>query len=213
RQLESLERGSFSELPDPVFVRGFIRAYCQQLGESPVEALCLYRQVMGERPASARASAAIPEGSAWISGPVFASLVLLVVFGLGLLATNFWQRREPSARVTGPMSAAMPVPAPVHEPPLAPAGGPADGAASQRLIVRAIEPTWLRIQSDDGRVAEELLAAGTTREWTAEKRFVLTIGNAGGVQIELNGRPMAPLGARGAVIRQLELPHAAATGS
>src|SRR5262245_20702176 len=85
--------------------------------------------------------------------------------------------------------------------------------ASQRLVVKAIEPTWIRIQTDDLRAVDELLSPGTIREWTAEKRFLLTVGNAGGIEIELNGRPMPPLGQRGAVIRQLELPQAAAAGS
>jgi hypothetical protein len=36
--------------------------------------------------------------------------------------------------------------------------------------------------------------------------FVLTIGNAGGVSLELNGRPVPRLGASGAVISRLVLP-------
>jgi cytoskeleton protein RodZ len=79
--------------------------------------------------------------------------------------------------------------------------------------VKAIEETWIRIQPDDGHAVEELLPPGSTREWTAQKHFLLTIGNAGGIQIELNGQPMPPLGARGAVIRQLQLPQTAAAGS
>ena len=79
--------------------------------------------------------------------------------------------------------------------------------------MKALEATWIRIQPDDRRAVEELLPPGATREWTAVKRFLLTVGNAGGIEIELNGRPMPPLGARGAVIRQLELPQAAAAGS
>ena len=63
------------------------------------------------------------------------------------------------------------------------------------------------MQTDDGRVAEELLPPGATREWTSNKRFVLTVGNAGGIELELNGRPLAPLGAKGAVIQRLELPE------
>ena len=42
---------------------------------------------------------------------------------------------------------------------------------------------------------------------------ITTVGNAGGIEIELNGRPMPRLGQRGAVIRQLELPQTTAAGS
>jgi hypothetical protein len=59
---------------------------------------------------------------------------------------------------------------------------------------------------DDGSVVQELLPAGATREWVSNKRFVLTVGNAGGLSLELNGQPIPPLGARGAVIQNLVIP-------
>ena len=39
RHLEALEIESWGELPAPVFVKGFIRAYCEFLDASPDEAL------------------------------------------------------------------------------------------------------------------------------------------------------------------------------
>jgi cytoskeleton protein RodZ len=86
--------------------------------------------------------------------------------------------------------------------------------AAQRLVIHAVEPTWIRVQVDDGQVSEELLPAGAGREWTAARRFVLTVGNAGGLEIDLNGKRMPALGARGAVIQKLVLPpEAQGTGS
>jgi len=80
--------------------------------------------------------------------------------------------------------------------------------------MRAVEPTWIRVQVDEGQVAEELLQAGAVREWTAARRFVLTVGNAGGLELDLNGKRMPSLGARGAVIQKLVLPQEApASGS
>jgi hypothetical protein len=69
-----------------------------------------------------------------------------------------------------------------------------------------VEPTWIRVQIDEARPTEELLSPGTTRQWTADRRFLLTVGNAGGVELELNGKVLPSLGARGAVVRQLSLP-------
>jgi hypothetical protein len=79
--------------------------------------------------------------------------------------------------------------------------------------VRAVELTWVRLQLDDGPAVEELLQAGAVREWTASRRFVLTVGNAGGIELELNGQRLAPLGNRGAVVRELMLPAEAAPRS
>jgi hypothetical protein len=76
-------------------------------------------------------------------------------------------------------------------------------------VIHAVEPTWIRVQADEGAVSEELLPAGAVREWTAARRFTLTVGNAGGLEIDLNGRRMPPLGVRGAVIQKLVLPQEA----
>jgi cytoskeletal protein RodZ len=229
RQLEALESDNLSELPAPVFVRGFIRAYCSFLNASPDEALGRYRDMLGERAATEASAPPVQPASSWSSSPVLVSLALLVVFGLGLLAVNGMLRRPPRAAAppastpvaveaskvpTGVPPEAETPPAASAEPRpsvAAPPATPVDTAApkgSQRLVVRAMEPTWIRVQTDDGRVAEELLPAGATREWTSAKRFVVTVGNAGGIEVELNGRLLPPLGARGAVIQRLELPQA-----
>jgi cytoskeleton protein RodZ len=113
---------------------------------------------------------------------------------------------SPPATTPEPIRPASPPPAASPIAARAPAG-------SQRLVIRAVEPTWVRVQTDEGRIAEELLAAGASREWTAERRFLLTIGNAGGVELTLNGRALPPLGAKGTVIQRLELPQAPASGS
>ena len=86
-------------------------------------------------------------------------------------------------------------------------------AGSQHLVIRAVDPTWIRVQPDEGRATEELLPAGASREWSAERRFLVTIGNAGGVEVALNGKVLPPLGPKGTVVHRLELPQAPASGS
>lgn len=79
-------------------------------------------------------------------------------------------------------------------------------AIPYRLVARASDPTWIRVRMDGGRTAEETIPAGETREWISNRPFELRIGNAGGVSLELNGQPLPPLGARGAVIMNLVIP-------
>jgi hypothetical protein len=62
------------------------------------------------------------------------------------------------------------------------------------------------VQVDKGQITEELMQPGAVREWTATRRFVLTVGNAGGLEVDLNGQRIPALGARGAVIQKLVLP-------
>ena len=230
RHLEALEAEELIELPAPVFVKGFIRAYCGFLQVPPDEALSRYRALLGEahpaqRTATARASAPV-----WRRGPLVVSFVLLVLLAGTLLAVNVGlrgspekvaSRPEPSAVRTEPVANLQPAPQiaasgiPSTQPPAAApsATSPAPlPRGSQRLVVRALEPTWIKVQMDGGGSVQELLPAGATREWSAEKRFVLTVGNAGGLQLELNGRTLPPLGERGAVIRELVLPQGGAAG-
>jgi cytoskeleton protein RodZ len=77
-----------------------------------------------------------------------------------------------------------------------------------RLVARTMEATWLRVRTDDGRATEETIPAGEVREWISNRPFVLTIGNAAGVALELNGQKLPPLGGRGVVIGRLTLPPA-----
>lgn len=203
--LQALESDAFNHLPAPVFTKGFIRAYCLALGESADEALARYREVVSTPPsAPALQDAHRPQSRG--HGPVLVSLVLLLALGLALFFVVWLQ-----GRLRGPVVAgSSTVPAVRKAPPLpAVSVGPAprsEETARLRLVARATEPTWVRVQTDDGNVAQELLPAGATREWISAKRFVLTVGNAGGIALELNGRPLPPLGARGAVIQNLVVP-------
>ncbi|MFQ5898307.1 MAG: helix-turn-helix domain-containing protein [Candidatus Methylomirabilia bacterium] len=208
--LEALEADAYDQLPPPGFTKGFIRAYCQVVGELPDDALQRYRELTAEavtlaRPAPFRRPA--PRNR----GPVLASLALLVVFGVSFFALTLGPRApegtppEPSG-VEAPASSTPPpsVPVPVSKP--RPASRPAEPGGPARLVARTSEPAWIRIHLDDGRVVEELLPAGAIRQWTSRERFILTIGNAGGVSLELNGRPLPPLGTSGEVIHDLVLP-------
>lgn len=114
---------------------------------------------------------------------------------------------EMTERMT-PASGMLSEPLPVTPPPPAPpAVAEGEESAPVRLVARTTEPTWVRVQMDHGRVIEELIPAGSTRHWTSAGRFVLTIGNAGGIGLELNGRSLPPLGSSGVVIRRLVLPQ------
>ena len=107
-------------------------------------------------------------------------------------------KAAPAAAPPVSTPAAMPAPAPTPAPAAA-----RSAAGPQRLTIRALDATWIRVQPDEGRATEELLPAGANREWSAERRFLVTIGNAGGVEVALNGKVLPPLGPKGTVIQRL----------
>jgi cytoskeleton protein RodZ len=69
-----------------------------------------------------------------------------------------------------------------------------------------MEPTWMSVRVDGGQEREVLLQKGQIARFVADTGFVVTVGNAGGVEFGLNGQPLPSLGASGQVIRDLAIP-------
>ena len=233
--LHALEGDDFAALPEPVFTRGFVRAYCQALGETPDEALALYDgrseasapalapSAVRTRPPSAASHASTGPASR-TRGPVLVSFILLVVLGVALFAVTLALQsgRETSderrgARAAMPaspgVSSGRPPDAPASAATPLPGSGPGTAGApsaaqpsSYRLVARAVEPTWIRVRTEEGQTTEETIPAGQIREWFSTRPFILTVGNAGGIKLELNGRAVPPLGPSGVVIPRLVLP-------
>jgi len=78
-------------------------------------------------------------------------------------------------------------------------------AGAHELRINAIEEAWLSLGLNDQPAKQYLLRAGETRSWTAD-RFVLTVGNAGGISVALDGGNLPPIGRPGQVVRNLRLP-------
>lgn len=68
------------------------------------------------------------------------------------------------------------------------------------LKVKAIEKTWMRIVIDGSNSKEYILNAGESLQLEALSNFALTIGNAAGVTLTLNDKPVKALGRRGQVV-------------
>ncbi len=70
------------------------------------------------------------------------------------------------------------------------------------LILKATEASWVQVKIDDDQVREALLQPNDTVQWKANKKFFLTLGNAGGIQAQLNGQDLGPFGPSGVVVRK-----------
>jgi cytoskeleton protein RodZ len=78
-----------------------------------------------------------------------------------------------------------------------------DGWLSLTGIVK--EKTWLRITIDGKEEKEYLFQPGSRPQWRGKERFYMVIGNAAGIDFDLNGKRLGNLGSPGQVIR-LTLP-------
>ena len=88
------------------------------------------------------------------------------------------------------------------EPATAAAATPAvavDPNAPVQLEVVAQEDSWISIRADGEYVFSGVVAANQAHAASAKRNILLKLGNAGGVEVRLNGKSIGPLGAKGAV--------------
>ncbi len=64
-----------------------------------------------------------------------------------------------------------------------------------------VDLTWVRIQIDNGEPKEYIFRPGAKPQWKAKEGFFLTVGNAAGIELELNGTKLKSLGQPGKVVR------------
>ncbi len=62
------------------------------------------------------------------------------------------------------------------------------------------ERTWMRVTTDERQSREYIFDPGSKPVWKAQRVFDIMIGNAAGIDLELNGKPLGPLGKRGKVV-------------
>jgi cytoskeleton protein RodZ len=110
----------------------------------------------------------------------------------------------PAAAEAAPAPLVASADQPAAAAPVAPVPAPADG--SHELRVSAAQETWFSLGIDDEPKRNIILQPGETRSWTAARAFTLTVGNAGGITVSIDGRELPPLGRVGQVVRNLRLP-------
>lgn len=79
--------------------------------------------------------------------------------------------------------------------------GAAEGQMA--LDLEATELSWVVVQIDGGSPQEALLRPGEKARYKGQDQFILTLGNAGGVKAELNGKPQKAFGPSGKVARDI----------
>ena len=92
-----------------------------------------------------------------------------------------------------PAPAAPVATAATQDEPAAPAGSRVE------LALTATEETWLSVSSDGTPIFSGLLEANQTKTIEGKEFAQLQVGNAAGLEVRLNGKPLGPLGAHGQV--------------
>jgi cytoskeleton protein RodZ len=77
------------------------------------------------------------------------------------------------------------------------------------LQLKAIEETWLSLQADDQSGKEMILKPGEGMTVQASGRILMKLGNAGGLDLVLNGKPLGKSGKSGEVLTLVVTPQGA----
>ena len=74
-----------------------------------------------------------------------------------------------------------------------------DGINQVVLNLAATEKTWLSITSEGKHLFSGFLEPSQTKTLTGVEAARMTVGNAGGIEVRLNGKPIGPIGKSGQV--------------
>jgi cytoskeletal protein RodZ len=223
--LSAIEGDDIEALPGFFFYKSFVKQYAAALGvdysvverqvdaaESPTAPDVLPALNQNYQPVRQDAvrSYSLTRHAAVLSA---ATVVLVMVAAAG---TYSWWRRgfgkaegEQLAERTiavradaAPAEAAAKVDAPaapVAEPVPDAATPTTDAPAKQSVNISAKEKTWVSLKSKGKTVFRGVLAARESRDLEIADRASLTTGNAAGLEVRFNGKPVGPIGSRGQV--------------
>jgi cytoskeleton protein RodZ len=214
RLLEAIEKDRFELLPGGVFAKSFVRQYARFLGLDEEEMAAEMEKVVnpaGDLPSFTNPPAApgfkIPRIVAWEGSgrsntsvlPALASMVAVMLVCSAVYA--WWQRsRRPAA-----------APAQIAATPRAPAAAPkaaenrpetaesANPAAVLQVSLTADADDWLKVETDGKIVMSDVLHPSQVKTFAAVDALRIRIGDAGSLQMTVNGKPAGPLGPKGQV--------------
>jgi len=207
-----------------VYARGHIRALAGAAGVDPAPLVAAYDEQRGAGPVALRAaldeSTGGPQirerrGPNWLAAAVGAAAVATVLLAAstlsGLVSGGAGPARPRAAALTpgtpGTASAAPASPAASPGPSLALRPTPSALLAQRAPVVVRVKVTqapgsWVHVEGG-ASVFEGVLRPGTTRDFVAQKQIAIRFGNAGAVELTVNGEVLGAPGAPGEVTKVL----------
>lgn len=218
--LEDLEEGKFHILP-ATYIRAFLREYAQVVELDPVEVLQHYDALTtepskAESPGTSSPSAPeeiqkSPLGQLFsffsktdqryyiLGGILFIGTLLWFLYSSHPKPSELQQQEIPFEEVIkeNELSAGS-KPQPIIQ---QPASLPAPPTDSLVLEIATTDSVWINLVIDDAVSKDFLFPPNLKRTFRAANQFSITVGNAGAVNLRLNGKELEPIGKRGAVVR------------
>jgi cytoskeleton protein RodZ len=193
RYLEAMEDDRFDLLPAPIFAKGFLREYARYVGLSPDEVVNHWLSVQQPEELEEtkhelrRRDKTRRRSWTWSLFLLLAGALLLALVAV-FSHFNDKRREDTSQQQAPPPIAAPPAattlaatPPPPPEPPKAPL----------EVTLDFSQDCWVDVMTDGKNRLSELRAQGESLQLEARESIVfLKLGNAGAVDIQVNGYPL-----------------------
>jgi len=205
--LVGIERDDFSMCGGNVYARGHLRIIASIIGLDPTAIVAEFDK--DHSPIS---------DSTQMSGPVLLTeesrspamtwRLLGSVLGVGLVAAFLWLI-VPGFHVASTSKAVTSIPEAVvsQVPTTAPSADPTASAVATKtdsvsvIVTSTTGSSWMAVtNSSGGQLFSSMLHRGESKEFTDPQQISLTIGNAGGVELQVNGKNLGSPGGSGQVV-------------
>jgi cytoskeleton protein RodZ len=211
--LAAIEDENWNAIGAPVYVRGFLRTYARFLNLEPEEAVAAFNATMPPpspgTPATPSSASYRPDQPSpvlspltWAAAAVAIALIAFVVFN----ALTMRQRAAVVALAPSPgFATAAPSAQPARDIPsraqTASAPRQPTEDRSKSLELRFVAPSWVRVVVDGNVSMVGTFPAGTAKLFHGTNAL-LRVGNAGGVEIFVDGKSRGKLGPSGDVVER-----------
>lgn len=207
RLLQAIEDGRLDQLPEPVYIQGFIRRFAEALGLNGAEladAFPVGSGILFMKPRWQYLPAAQLR-------PLHLYLLYIVLVISSVSGLSYILNRSAVQVIEvdkNPAAQQFPTPNPTTPTPPKQSLGANSTAevshASQngkpvQVGVTLKAQSWIRVVVDGKTEFEGVLPEGTQRTWMADQQLIVRAGNAGGVLVEFNDQSAKQMGAPGAV--------------
>jgi cytoskeleton protein RodZ len=209
----------------PAYVRGFLKTYARFLRVDPDPLMEEFDRRFGARVDTAQMIALEKHGrrtrlerpklsSNWTVAALFAGFLLLVLAVVGLVSEP--SDNEGAGNVaTQQDEAETPTPEPSDTPTATPSPTPTPTATDIEEIIAAADTIeleiiattdrcWTTVTADGEEVFTRTLEIGQSETFTAEEKMDVILGNAGGIELVVNGQN---IGSPGGTVVDFSLPQ------
>lgn len=205
KYLQALEENNFDVLPGPVYAKAFLRTYSKFLELDTDEIMNEYNGLTNETtPTPIENSAPDVVDSVESSSKKWRyivaglAVIALIAFNTFYNTGNRLQDNKPEIPNTAQQQTTPSEDIPKSQP---------DDKQQQpvqgvRVVLKVTDtPSWMQVEADGSTVFSGTVRPGEMKDFQAQEKILLHVGNAGAVQVNVNGKELGRLGENGKVKR------------